>query len=253
LGGTKVKLPAPGPGSHDVPLFPDASPIVPAAAAFSMASGREGGRTVRKARAGPGSYYPRLDLTRTTECCYGFGRSKRVLSEVGKSEVPGHGTPAANLAQGDSGKFDRAPGYGFGSEDKFKTPGVSADGCAGRHSKKPGPGEHNPSDHMSSKAWHGPSYSATPRRDDNTPRRAKADGPGPGEYRCGFLAAEKASPRYGFGTTARPMGCQLKSRSPGPGSYSTSTTTRTGHTTVGGSAPRWSMGVRQEFDLSGVC
>lgn len=254
----KVKPPRPGPGSHDITQFPDVSPVVPSAAAFSIASGREEGRAAIKARAGPGSYYPRLDLTRPKECCYGFGRSRRLLSNAAREGQ--YDTPAPQLAQGDNSNlgsarhFTRAPGYGFGSEGKFST--VVGDACntAGRGTKMPGPGEHNPSDHFSSKAGMGPSFSVTSSRRDSGPskRDPRADGPGPGEYKVTDKESQryKAAPRFGFGSTARPMGCHAKSKLPGPGSYSTMNTTRTGHSSVGGSAPKWSMGGRQELDLT---
>jgi len=250
-----VKPPRPGPGSHDITQFPDVSPVVPSAAAFSIGSGRED-RAPRKARAGPGSYYPKLDLTTPKQSCYGFGRSRRLLGRAAREGL--HDTPAPRLVQGDtndlgSGRhFTKAPSFGFGSENRFST--VIGDACntAGRGTKMPGPGEHNPDDHFSSKAGLGPSFSVTLSRRDNAVKKQhfRADGPGPGEYKVADRGSQKykTAPSFGFGTTARPMGCHAKSKLPGPGTYSTLNATRTGHNCVGG--PKWSMRGRQELDVA---
>jgi len=251
-GGTVKKKPnRPGPGSHDIPMFPENSPIVPSAAAFTMASGREekGGK---KTRAGPGAYYPRLQLSRPTERCYGFSRTRR-FGEEPAVKVDG---PAPKLEQGDNAKFNRAPGHGFGTEEKFfKTPGASSD-YVPRGMKMPGPGEHNPDDHATSNAHvtNAVKWAKPPPLDQKNVIKM-SNVPGPGEHKAQQsydTVCEKTTPKFGFGTTARLMGAHRKSYSPGPGAYSTMNTTRTGHSCVGGSAPRWSMASRPEIDLSAV-
>jgi len=257
-GAFKAKVAKPGPGSHDIPVFPDASPVVPSSSSFTMAVGRNE-RTPRKTRAGPGAYYPKLDLTREKERCYGFGKSPRLLSEVSSERKGGGtGTPAPHLAHVDNHNFKKSAGFGFGTEEKFFRSFATSD-HVGRGTKQPGPGEHSPLDHITSKVPPGPSYSMSSGRQkarEKDKQEAIAAGPGPGEYKpddaLKLSSREKASPRFGFGTTARLMGCQYKSRTPGPGSYSTSNTTRTGHSSVGGSAPKWSMAGRQELDVECV-
>lgn len=242
----------PGPGSHTIPTFPDASPVLPCGAAFTMAAGRDI-KAARKARTGPGSYHPRLSLTGPIQPCYGFGRAKRLLNDDGTgagSERKADSKAEPRLAQGDNHIFNKAPGWGFGTEEKF----FGAPHSDSRSSRMPGPGEHNPSDHMTSTASAAPSWrmSKPPRHSSETPRRASADAPGPGNYRpeesFKAISKEKAAPRFGFGTTARMKYEHHKVKMPGPGAYSTSNKTRTGHATTG-SSPKWSMSGRHDVEV----
>lgn len=239
----KGKKPQAGPGSYDIPTFPDVSPVVPCSASFSMSSSGRSDKGSRTYRAGPGAYYPKVSVTEPRQRCYGFGRARRILSEISAQQTSAGYTPAPQLGHTDSAKFTKAPVYGFGTQEKFFPHG----GRSARGQKIPGPGEHNPSDHFTSKASPTPKW-GTPRRDDTTPRKSRdVGGPGPGMYKAeeSFCSiSQQNAPRYGFGTTARPSASETKSKAPGPGSYSTCNTTRTGHSSVGDGAPRWTISGR---------
>mmetsp|Transcript_50035 Transcript_50035/g.88179 ORF Transcript_50035/g.88179 Transcript_50035/m.88179 type:complete len:274 (-) Transcript_50035:81-902(-) len=258
----KAKARRPGPGSHDIPAFPEKVPTstMPTAPGYSIAQGAGLEEPVKKRdKVGPGAYHPRRTVTEKAAPGYGFGRARRVLSET-RSERHRNdpGTPAPQMEQKDNQNYVHAPKYSFGSEEKFfRCPGIWSD-LPGRGSKMPGPGEHNPDDRITSRPdmkINGPSWSATPRRGGvETKLSSRSFTPGPGAYRPEDAAPTsevKVTPRYKFGTAARLAGVEVDKKAPGPGQYSTTNTTRTGHSSVGGSAPKWSMPGRQELDLMG--
>lgn len=257
----KELLRNPGPGSHDLPSFPDTAPLsnVLKAAAFTMGAAhrvtRAEGRA-NKQRGGPGAQNPRYNVVEKKHCGHGFGRSRRVLSEVpGRNR---HCTPAPQAEQIDSSSYRNAPQFSFGSAAKDDPSGFTAVRRNPRGCKAPGPGEHNPDDTWTSKSVSAPMCSATPRREvlevslhsQSRARSLSARMPGPGSYGSGRLGgelSETSPPCYGFGTTARLPSSFKERRHPGPGQYDVSGSTRTGHATD--HAPKWSMGIRGEIDL----
>eukprot|EP00929_Paragymnodinium_shiwhaense_P113125 TRINITY_DN8138_c0_g1_i2.p2 TRINITY_DN8138_c0_g1~~TRINITY_DN8138_c0_g1_i2.p2 ORF type:complete len:191 (-),score=28.33 TRINITY_DN8138_c0_g1_i2:359-931(-) len=172
----RPRQPSPGPGSHDIPVFPEKSPssLLGASAAFSMGSGARSCQVVpRRTGLGPGAHHAKFSVTERRHGGYGFGRQRRFGRPCTEK------TPAADLTQTDNANFKRSPCFGFGTQEI----GVSLDekGKPGRGVRMPAPGDHNPDDRCSSQVKSGPAYSATPRRGFDEPVR-KVKGPGPGSY-----------------------------------------------------------------------
>jgi len=205
-----------------------------------------GGRqeaTPRKDRVGPGQYHPRHEGVERRTPGWGFSSQKRVLSEPPKHQY----TPAAQLAQVDNDNYKRAPQYGFGSSERvFEIPGMVSE-RRDQEFKTPGPGQHNPNDSKTTKMQSIPAFSVVPRRQVNFNR----PGPGPGSYEP-TPNIQRSTPNCKFGVAGRMLVSNPKSsrKTPGPGQYTTSNATRTGHSSIGDSAPRWSMPGRSDFDFN---
>jgi len=237
-----------GPGSHDIPLFPDKSPSsrLASSGAFSFGSGqRDSSLAMRRRGLGPGGHHPKFNLTERRHSGHGFGKQRR-FSATGPCKA--RDTPAPALEQGDNQNFKRPPRYSFGTTEI----GLNLDerGKPPRGVREPGPGDHNPDDRCSSMVKSTPAYSATPRRGAEEPVK-KDKGPGPGSY--DFEAVEKtkqAAPSMVFGSSARNAAASDAERrgnvKPGPGHYGVTNKTRTGHNSLGmgGSSPGFSMGRR---------
>jgi len=161
-GRTRRAKVSPGPGSHDLPIFPDPHPssTIASSGGFSMAS--DGGRMARKkkTRMGPGSHHPKYEVVESCHHGHVFSGQKRFERVVGCADTPG-----PTLLHGDHPRFKRPPTFGFGNTEKFfMCPGLWGKAQLGRGLKMPAPGEHNPDDSASSRRPTGPAYSATPRR-----------------------------------------------------------------------------------------
>lgn len=236
---------SPGPGSHDIALFPDKSPssLLSNSAAFSISGGGPRGCNKSSGRRviGPGAHHPKYMLTERRHAGHGFGKQRR-FNGVGCSKT--ERTPASTLDQGDNHNFKKQPQYSFGQTEL----GVAQDGKGklGRGVRMPAPGDHNPDDRCSSQVRSSPAYSATPRRGADEPVK-KEKGPGPGSYPLEDLEKTKAAaPRMVFGSAARDPPSQAERRGhgmPGPGRYGVSGKTRTGHSSLG-SSPGWTMAGR---------
>lgn len=258
-GQRRVSL---GPGSHDLPAFPEPSPAstVASPAAYSMPSSRRDQQQPEKpSRLGPGAYHPKAELVRTCEPRASFGRAPRLMSEPPRSLASA--TPGPQLPQGDSARFKASPRYGFGTTVKnFGAPRTIWDAGPGRGTKSPGPGEHCPDDRGTSQyaGVAGPAYSmAAPRREPE-PAPRKKPAPGPGSYASEECEAHSstrpAAPRAKFGTAARAPAWPAnggRRELPGPGRYGHGAT-RTGHAGFGDSTPRWTMpSGRRDLDVGG--
>eukprot|EP00927_Polykrikos_kofoidii_P004049 TRINITY_DN11607_c0_g1_i1.p1 TRINITY_DN11607_c0_g1~~TRINITY_DN11607_c0_g1_i1.p1 ORF type:complete len:274 (-),score=17.17 TRINITY_DN11607_c0_g1_i1:235-1056(-) len=267
-GMTKAKVArmrVPGPGSHDIPSFLEARPLSkdPSTSSYSFPRGS----TAREASAckkvplGPGAHHPRFEVFDRSHGGNRFGRQRRLVGRCDKPQVQDcrASTPGPELSQGDNPNYRKAPEFSFGTEEKKVL-------CHGsweahptrRRPKTPGPADHNPDDRGTSRWACSPSYSATPRRGGEEKPVQKVKGPGPGSYVTEEvqLALKPVAPRATFGTTARHAACDVDSNRkggvPGPGRYSTTSRTRTGHGAAVGtfSSPAWSMPGRGEIDLS---
>jgi hypothetical protein len=239
---SKSKVPPPGPGNYELPSFPNDHPAshVATSSKFSMGKGRPEPSS-RKDAADPGKYHPNTVAVQPRTAAWGFGTAKRVLSEPTRSQA----TPGASLGQIDNPQYFRSPRYGFGSTERNNTiPGTSA--TEEKKCKRPGPGAHNPDINVTSKMRSVPSYTAAPRREVTVNLKL----PGPGSYTASDAQSQtwKASPRYKFGSAARQ--CLEKKSTPGPGQYTVAGLTKTGHSSVGGSAPQWSMTSRPAFAIA---
>merc|ERR1712137_986961 len=237
---SKTKLETPGPGAHDLPTFPAKHPTsnVVGPAVFTMAQGRQE-PTARNDRVGPGQYHPKHEGVERRPPGWGFGCQKRVLSEPSNHLY----TPAAQLGQVDNENYKRAPRYGFGSSERvFEIPGMVSE-RRDQKFKTPGPGQHNPNDTITTKMPSIPSFSVVPRR----PPKSGRSGPGPGSYEQTHTT-RRSTPNCKFSAAGRML--DSKKKTPGPGQYTTSNATRTGHSSIGDSAPRWSMPGRTEFDFN---
>jgi len=209
----------PGPGSHDPPMWPEPDPTstMEQQVSYSIGSPRKEtkGSEDLSARVGPGSYHPKISSFRNNlvfrqtdpgTSGYGFGRSRRVLSEPHSARV--RGPPGPAMEQSDNRKYRQAPQYSFGSEEKFfRSPGIWDD-LPGRGLRQPGPGEHCPDDTSTSKFAEvsSPSYSIAPAPSSVSKVAPKA-APGPGAYvlKDGDEHTSKhaAPPRCKFGTSPR--------------------------------------------------
>lgn len=240
---SKSKVPPPGPGNYDVPSFPCDHPAshVATSSKFSMGKGRPE-PSARKDFADPGKYHPNTTAVQPRPSAWGFGSAKRMLSEPSKSQQ----TPGATLGQIDNPQYFRSPRYGFGSTERqaFPIPGTNC--TEEKKSKRPGPGAHNPDINVTSKMKSVPSYTAAPRRELSVNQKL----PGPGSYTAtdGQTQTWKSSPRYKFGSAARSV--LDRTTTPGPGQYSVAGITKTGHISVGESAPKWSMTSRPTFAIA---
>ena len=244
MGAVKrVKARVPGPGTHTVPTFPARHPTsnFQAAELYSMAGRRL--ENHKEERVGPGTYHPRTEFNipqaEAGDAGYGFSRQRRALSEPTKHKT----TPAGELAHLDNPKFVSPPSYSLGcTERKLKIAPEQTE----KQFKVPGPGQHNPRDASTTRNSTVPAYSMGARMDENPKRGA----PGPGTYQHEPAVGHtlKATPRVKFGTAGRHITSDNKH--PGPGHYGIDNITRTGHNSVGGSAPKWSMPGRPPFDLA---
>lgn len=240
-GKSKSKVAPPGPGKYDLPCFPNDIPSshVGNAAKFSMGKGRTQPPR-RSDAADPGKYHPNTAATTARSASWGFGSAPRTFN-LG-SQTKSQRTPGASLGQIDNPNFSRSPRYGFGSGERSQfTP---------RGAKStPGPGQHNPDSSKTSQMRAEPSFSAAPRREETVNKKL----PGPGSYTVMESQAQtwKGSPRYKFGTSVRTSAQDnKKAGTPGPGQYAVANMTRTGHNSVGDSAPKWSMPGRPTFAIA---
>eukprot|EP00746_Dinoflagellata_sp_MGD_P006350 gnl/MRDRNA2_/MRDRNA2_112377_c0_seq1.p1 gnl/MRDRNA2_/MRDRNA2_112377_c0~~gnl/MRDRNA2_/MRDRNA2_112377_c0_seq1.p1 ORF type:complete len:275 (+),score=47.17 gnl/MRDRNA2_/MRDRNA2_112377_c0_seq1:75-827(+) len=237
---SKSKVPPPGPGNYELPSFPNDHPAshVSVSSKFSMGKGRPE-PSARKDAADPGKYHPNVQAVQPRSAAWGFGSAKRMLSEPSKSQA----TPGANLGQIDNPMYFRSPRYGFGSTERMGNPIPGTNATEDKKNKRPGPGAHNPDINVTSKMRSVPSYTAAPRRENTVNLKL----PGPGSYTATDASNQtwKASPRYKFGSAARQI--VEKASTPGPGQYTVANLTKTGHNSVGDSAPKWSMTARPSF------
>lgn len=257
----------PGPGSFDIPSFPEPLPTstMDHQVSYSIGSGRKDStREHYVSRVGPGSYHPRVSCLKNNPTFrqtdpgtsgYGFGRSARVLSEPLSARQRAR-DPGPAMEQADNRKYKHAPQYSFGGEEKFfRSPGIWDD-LPGRGQRLPGPGEHCPDDRSTSKyaETSGPSYSIAP------PPPEKLSGPpihapGPGAYVLkdgdGHTSKAAAPPQWTFGTSPRKNAAHPSDKRTlvGPGRYTSVGVTRTGHSTLGSSGG-WTMSGRRQFDLT---
>lgn len=233
---SKCKVPPPGPGMYDLPSFPNDHPAshVGTSSKFSMGKSRPE-PSVRRDAADPGKYHPNSLAIQKRSSAWGMGTAKRMLSEPSKSQQ----TPGPSLSQIDNPQYFRSPCYGFGSQERMEKAAV-------RGQVRPGPGQHNPEINATSKMRSVPSYSAAPRREATVNQKL----PGPGSYSATDATVQtwKASPRYKFGSAARTV--IEKPSAPGPGQYSVVNLTKTGHSSMGDSAPKWSMTSRPNFSIA---
>jgi hypothetical protein len=234
-----TKVNPPGPGNYELPSFPNDHPAshVQSAAKFSMGRGRAE-PAKRSDVADPGKYHPKLEATMSRSAAWGFGSAKRMMSEPSK-----HKTPGPSIGQIDNPNYFKSPRYGFGTSER------SALSRAGESekSKRPGPGQHNPNIDVTSKMNSVPCYTASPRREVSMTSKA----PGPGSYSISDSAnlTWGSIPRVKFGTATRSHK-ERTGRAPGPGQYSVMNMTKTGHASMGDSAPKWSMTGRPSFKIA---
>lgn len=263
----------PGPGSHDLPSFPDQHPSLLSSCSYSM-----GGTCATNSKAdrlGPGSHHPKWCKSSTYKRSpgYGFGKERRPFIE--QSPRRPATTPHAQLEQGDHSTFKGTPKFSFGStervppyqtcvgmtlKDKFverATTHSHGTGEKQRGARRPDPGTYDVDDLATSRMSSSPAYSVSSRRDSGEgPLKNSAD-PGPGSYaseECG-KSIYKAAPRAKFSTAPRGVSERLPSTArtsrsvPGPGQYLTQNCTRTGDI-ANKSSPAWPMPSRPEFDPS---
>jgi len=236
--GVMASTEVPGPGAHDLPSFPESAPVshVPTSASYSM-GGKLPEQHGRPLKTGPGQYHARAHLTENREPKWSFNHAQRrvVDAKVTPREKPG---PGPELAQRDNQNFNRAATFRFGSAKRDEE-------RRQRRVRSPGPGEHNPRDITSSKCERAPSFSVTSRRND--PALKTKNDPGPGSY---DQDAKEPNKTCKFNAAARLVVPEAEPRrkTPGPGHY-TSLASRTGDSSVNGSAPKWSMAGRPKLDF----
>lgn len=236
------KVNPPGPGNYELPSFPNDHPSshVPIASKFSMGKGRPE-PAQRKDGADPGKYHPQMSPVMQRSAAWGFGTAKRMMSNTNNKNK----TPGPAIGQIDNPNYFKSPRYGFGSTERNALKGLGIMD-SDKH-KRPGPGQHNPNIDATSKMNAVPSYTAAPRR-DLSPGGPKL--PGPGSYSVGDSSNQTwaSSPRFKFGTATRAH--KERRGAPGPGQYSVVNMTKTGHASVGDSAPKWSMTGRPQFKIA---
>lgn len=246
----------PEPGSYDIPVFPGAHPssLVTKAAAYSVGVDRQPVERLLAARLGPGSYHPKPQVLEKNEVGGSFERQSR----EGGCPRP-EKTPAPSLVHRDNPKFRTAPNFSFATADQQGL--WEQQTHHGRGARMPGPGEHCPYDGETSgyAKMAGPAYSIAPVPKVVKPRQPPKPVPGPGAYnredRDRSSSLNPAAPRTKIGTAQRvlhghPMGPSHRNSLVGPGRYDGGST-RTGHSSFGGSAPRWTMRGRGETDMTG--
>lgn len=232
------KVNPPGPGNYELPSFPNDHPAshVCSAAKFSMGRGRNE-PAKRTDAADPGKYHPNVAATMGRSAAWGFGSAKRMLSEPSK-----HKTPGPTIGQIDNPNYFRSPRYGFGTTERQ----FGATDKDSKDAKRPGPGQHNPNIDATSKMNSVPSYTAAPRRE--LTMNSKLPGPGSYSVMSSTTQTWSSSPRFKFGTATRTT--KERRGPPGPGQYSVVNMTKTGHASVGDSAPKWSMTGRPSFKIA---
>jgi len=279
-GINQLAVIAQGPGGYNLPGqfgSPSPSSRLQGTRSFKIVQDT-GGPTPRQDIAAPGHYSPNPDVYLKSSRGYGFGSSKRWMSEASKSELS---RPGPDCEHVDNPNFSRPPRYGFGSEarrcpmfgDAGMAPSPKATASlpsppsprteAQRRLLFPGPGQGDPDFQKASRVGKGPSYSMSPR-DLPTKDKLLAN-PGPGSYDRTTDSKVKSTPVCRFGTARRMLVPEesnsanaVKTGVPGPGKYSQRKTshneslfslTEDGSPESGG--PKWSMPGRGKFDLAG--
>jgi hypothetical protein len=248
----------PGPGSHDLPLFPDTNPSLNASCQYSMGSLAHEATTtsIKKERLGPGAHHPKWFETSTYKRSpgYGFGRQRRPMDTQAQSPRKVFDvTPHSKLPLDDHSCFKKSPQFSFGSKDRFSF-GSMAQRCE-RGTRLPDPGSYNLNDLVTSRMNSPPAYSVSPRREECGAPIKKSKEPGPGSYpseEC-HKSIYKAAPRAKFSTAPRgvaedPGSARLSRSVPGPGQYSSNCT----RTSANRCSPAWSMPGRAELDFQNV-
>lgn len=198
----------------------------------------------RRDAADPGKYHPNVSVVQPRAASWGFGSSRRMLSEPSKLQ---RSIPGVCVGQTDNPNYFRSPRYGFGSTERDQNP-VEGSWVNPEDMKfrRPGPGQHNPKSDYTSAMDASPSVTMGPRRELAVNMKL----PGPGSYTIddGKAQTWKSSPRFKFGSSQR--GVSEKQGPPGPGQYKVANMTKTGHSSMGDSAPKWSMTGRPKVNLT---
>lgn len=277
----------PGPGSHEIPSFPEAWPTstTSCSASFTVGTRLDLDKTdLHQDRRGPGVYSPKKEFTEEAGPAHSFPGSPRLV-DCATATSRRHGTftgrgPGFDLAQQDNHMYPVAPSHGVSKEQRFfRAPGGLWEDLPGRGCVMPGPGSHWPDDSRLSTNKQVTTYSMAKKRAASTPRPVPTNKlPGPGDYtlRTEDLArAPQASPRCVFGSARRCVeaqstamaskgsgsvanngksmdgggshGTARRKTPPGPGRYNTSNVTRNGAHSLGGGGH--SFGGRRPFSF----